>query len=159
MAIANEVAILLDAQNVHFQSEKQVIALLQLAKKYGKLSYVKAYAGSIELKKWGSIWKKHGFKRCWVYASRLHKNDADEKLKADCRQYLLNNNKISTVILLSKDGGFSDLISQLQSHNKEVIVITQSWNQTHKKLQKRVGLEGFYALNQVEKMFSRFNNT
>jgi uncharacterized LabA/DUF88 family protein len=157
--MAGQVAILLDAQNVHIKSEKQVIALLQLAKAHGKPSYVKAYAGFIELNKWASIWDKWGIECRWVQASRLHKNDADEKIKADCMHYILPNCEITTVILLSKDGGFSDLVSQLQSHGKKVIIVTQSWNQTSEKLQQRVGIEGFYALNQVEKMFSLFNNT
>ncbi|MCT7979503.1 NYN domain-containing protein [Laspinema olomoucense] len=155
---SNQVAILWDGQNVHVRSEEQVIALLQFATKYGKPSYVKAYGGCIELKKWASIWDKCGFECRWVQASRLHKNDADEKIKADCKQYILTNPEICTVILLSKDGGFSDLVSQCQSHGKKVIIVTQSWNQTSKKLQKRVGVEGFCALNQVEHIFYRFKN-
>ncbi len=153
----NQVAIIVDAQNVHFQSENQVIALLQFAKEHGTLPYVKAYTGFIELKKWASIWDKLGIECRWVQASRLHKNDADEKIKADCMHYILPNPEISTVFLLSKDGGFSHLVSQLQSQGKKVILITESWVNTSKKLQNRV--DAFYTLNQVEKMFSRFNNT
>jgi uncharacterized LabA/DUF88 family protein len=155
--MSNKVAIVVDAQNVRFQSEKQVIALLQLAKEHGELSYLKAYAGFIELNKWASIWDKWGFECRWVQASQLHKNDADEKIKADCMHYILPNPEISTVFLLSKDGGFSYLVSQLQSQGKKVILSTESWVNTSKKLQNRV--DAFYSLNQVEKMWSRFHNT
>ncbi|MCT7981822.1 NYN domain-containing protein [Laspinema sp. A4] len=146
-----KVAIFCDTQNVPFQSEQQVGALLQFATEFGNPSYVKAYAGFRELKKSAIILDKFGIECRWVQESRFHKNDADKKINADCEQYILPDPDTSTVVLVSGDGDFIPLVRKLKVRGIQVMLISRSEKNTSVRLQKIV--DKVYFLDYIEREF------
>lgn len=152
----NHVALQCDGQNVHFNSENQVIALdLFVQKNFGAVTYKKVYAGVNQLKKWSDIWNKKGYECCSVIASKDYPNFADNKLKDDCRKYILPDCNILTVILLSKDRDFVPLVRELKAAGKKVILITNSKENTSRDLLKEV--DEVYTLSETETGFSPLN--
>ena len=150
------IALLSDGQNVHFNSENQVIALLLFVQeKWGILTYNKFYAGVKQLNKWSDILNKNGYECCSVLASKDYPNFADNKLKDDCRKYILPDRNISAVILLSKDRDFVPLVRELKAAGKKVILITNSKENTSRDLLKEV--DEVYTLSEIENWFSPLN--
>lgn len=145
------VAIFWDWQNVK-ATEKQIRCLMMFAYAKGHVVLEQAYAD------WGQENKKladllaDSFDCINVPSSKDKKNRADFKLIGHCRQRVLRNPDISTVILLSGDGDFTGLVDELKDNGKKVIVVAHYEKNTNRKLIKIA--DEFNFLGQIEKRFS-----
>ena len=72
-------------------------------------------------------------------------NSLDHKLIADCKSTVLNNPDIEIVILVSGDGDFANLVRELKTKGKKVIVFAQS--QVSQKLTKLA--DEFYLVSKI----------
>jgi len=147
----SHVAIFWDWQNVK-ATEKQIRCLMMFAYDKGHVVLEQAYAD------WGQENKKLAdlladlFDCINVPSSKLKKNRADFKLIGHCRQRVLRNPDISTVILLSGDGDFAGLVDELKDNGKKVIIVAHSDKRTNQKLIKLA--DEFNFLGQIEQRFS-----
>lgn len=87
-----------------------------------------------------------------IPSSQSRKNRADQQLIKHCHQQVLHKSHINMVILISGDGDFTELVKDLQSHGKRVIVISQSDKNTNRKLKEAA--DEFYTFSQIEERFS-----
>ena len=146
----SRVAIFWDLQNIK-ATEKQIQCLMMFAYAKGHVVLEQAYAD------WGKENQKlanllFDLLDCiHVPSSKDKKNRADYELIKHCRQRVLNNPDISTVILLSGDGDFASLVNELKAKGKKVIVIAHSDKRTNHKLKESA--DEFYSLSQIEKKF------
>ena len=144
-------AIFWDWQNVK-ATEKQIQCLMMFAYAKGHVVLEQAYAD------WGKENQKlanllFDLLDCiHVPSSKDKKNRADYELIKHCRQRVLNNPDISTVILLSGDGDFASLVNELKAKGKKVIVIAHSDKRTSRKLKESAN--EFCLLSQIERRFS-----
>ncbi|NER48627.1 MAG: NYN domain-containing protein [Symploca sp. SIO1A3] len=147
----SRVAIFWDLQNVK-ATEKQIRCLMMFADTKGHVVLKKAYAH----------WKRENeeledllcdlFEPINVPSFKRKRNRADYKLIEHCRQRVLHNPDISTVILLSQDGDFTCLVNELKANGKQVIVVAHSEKSTNRKLIKLA--DEFYLLSQIEQRLS-----
>ncbi|NJO43784.1 MAG: NYN domain-containing protein [Cyanobacteria bacterium CRU_2_1] len=118
------VAIYLDWQNVRL-NQNQANKLFNLASREGILGIKKAYAywRKEDLSRQGCLYK-NGFDCLDI--PLLEKNSADHKLMADIRWQIVNDPSLKTVILVSGDGDFVQLVSEMKLRGIKVIVVAQS---------------------------------
>lgn len=146
-SLATSVAIFCDWQNVR-ATQEQLRALLAFACRLGTVVLKQVFAHwrreSIRAEQWLDAL---GFDCFNVPSSKHRKNAVDQKLIAHCRQQVLSNPAITTVILLSGDGDFKGLVRELKAKGKKVIVIGQYQNTTHRKLAQLA--DEFHLLSQL----------
>lgn len=134
--VTSSVAILFDWQNVR-ATQDQLQCLLGFACKLGTISLKRVYAHwRRENSKYEELFDDWGFECVNVPSSKSKKNNVDKKLIAHCRQQILNNPDITTVILLSGDGDFNGLVCDLKAKGKKVIVIAKCLKNASKKLRE-----------------------
>jgi len=147
----SHVAIFWDWQNVK-ATEEQIRCLMMFAYDKGHVVLKKAYAD------WGHENQKLADLLCDLFdcinipSSKDKKNRADYKLIEDCRQRVLNNPDISTVILLSGDKDFKGLVNELKAKGKQVIVIARRDKPINPKFKESAS--EFYWLSQIEQWCS-----
>ncbi|NES19002.1 MAG: NYN domain-containing protein [Symploca sp. SIO3E6] len=147
----SHVAIFWDWQNVK-ATEKQIRCLMMFAYAHGNVVLKKAYAH----------WKRENeeledllcdlFELIDVPSFKHKKNRADYKLIEDCRKHVLRNPDINTVILLSGDKDFKDLVNELKAKGKKVILIARRDKPINPKFKESAN--EFYWLSQIEQWFS-----
>ena len=145
--VTSSVAILCDWQNVK-GTQTQLRSLLSFACKIGTIVLKRVYAHwRREGFQWEELFDDLDFDCFNVPSSKHKKNNVDKKLIAHCRQQILNNPDITTVILLSGDGDFKGLVHDLKAKGKKVIVIGECLKKTSRKLIKLA--DEFHLLNQL----------
>lgn len=145
--VASSVAILCDWQNVR-GTQTQLRSLMSFACKIGTIALKKVYAHwRREDSQWEEIFDDLDFDCFNVPSSKQKRNNVDKKLISHCRQQILNNPKITTVILLSGDGDFQGLVRDLKAKGKKVIVIGECLKKTNGKLIRLA--DEFHLLNQL----------
>jgi len=145
--VTSSVAILCDWQNVR-GTQAQLQSLMSFACKLGTIALKRAYAHwRRENSYWEEVFDELDFDCFNVPSSKQKRNNVDNKLIADCRQEILNNPDITTVILLSGDGDFKGLVRDLKARGKKVIVIGQCLKSTNGKLIKLA--DEFHLLKQL----------
>jgi uncharacterized LabA/DUF88 family protein len=148
----SRVAIYWDFQNSRATTEEQIQSVRTFADAQGFVVTAKAYAH------WGKENEKIHDLLCDVLecidipSSKDHKNRADQQLIKNCNQQVRNKPHIKTVILISGDGDFTNLVKDLQKHGKKVIVISQCEKNTNLKLKEAA--DEFYTFSQIEQWFS-----
>jgi uncharacterized LabA/DUF88 family protein len=150
----SSVAIYWDWQNTK-ATEMQIQCLIIFACMKGIVTLKKVYSD------WN--WEKDrkrqkklrcdGFQLISVPSEKSQPSLTDQELIQDCREQVIDQENIKTVIVISKDKDFTELVKDLQNHGKRVIVISQCKEQTSRKLMKAA--DGFYTFNQIEQWFSR----
>ena len=145
--VASSVAILCDWQNVR-GTQAQLRCLINFACKLGTIAFKKVYAHwRHEDSKWEELFDELDFDCFNVPSSKRKRNNVDQKLITHCKQQILNNSDIATVILLSGDGDFRGLVRDLKAKGKKVIVIAECLKRTNGKLIKLA--DEFHLLNQL----------
>jgi len=145
--VTSSVAILCDWQNVR-GTQAQLQCLINFACRIGTIVLKRVYAHwRYENSQWEDLFDDLNFDCFNVPSSKKKKNNVDKKLIAHCRQQILNNSDITTVILLSGDGDFKGLVRDLKAKGKKVIVIGECLKKTNGKLIKLA--DEFYLLNQL----------
>lgn len=145
--VASSVAILCDWQNVR-GTRDQLQCLMNFARKLGIIVGKKAFAHwRRENPQWEELLDELGFECFNVPSSKHKRNNVDKKLIAHCREQILSNPGITTVILLSGDGDFKGLVRDLKAAGKKVIVIAECLKKTSKKLVNLA--DEFYLLKQL----------
>lgn len=145
--VTSSVAILCDWQNVR-GNQAQLRCLMNFACKLGTIALKRVYAHwRHENSKWEELFDELDCDCLNVPSSKQKRNNVDKKLIAHCRQQILNNPDITTVILLSGDGDFKGLVRDLKATGKKVIVIGECLNKTSGKLIKLA--DEFHLLKQL----------
>lgn len=145
--VTSSVAILCDWQNVR-GTQDQLRCLMKFACRLGTVAFKKVYAHwRREHSQWEELFDELDFECFNVPSSKHKKNNVDRKLIAHCRQQVLDNSDITTVILLSGDGDFSGLVRDLRAKGKKVIVIAESLKKTSSKLVQSA--DEFHLLKQL----------
>ena len=145
--VTSSVAILCDWQNVK-GTPVQLRCLMSFACKIGTIALKRVYAHwRHENSKCEELFDDCDFECLNIPSSKQKRNNVDKKLIADCRQQVLNNPDITTVILLSGDGDFNGLVRDLKAKGKKVIVIAKCLKNVSKKLVEVA--DEFYLLEQL----------
>jgi len=145
--VTSSVAILCDWQNVR-GTQAQLRCLMSFACKIGTIALKRVYAHwRHENSQWEELFDELDFDCVNVPSSKQKKNNVDKKLIAHCRQQVLNNPDITTVILLSGDGDFKGLVRDLKAKGKKVIVIGECLKKTSTKLRELA--DEFHLLGQL----------
>ncbi|MBE9128536.1 MULTISPECIES: NYN domain-containing protein [unclassified Coleofasciculus] len=151
-SIDSRVVIFWDWQNSR-GTEAQIQYVIGFACLKGIITSKKVYS-DWQLEKNRKLAEKlwcEGFESINVPSCKQKKNRTDKKLIKDCRQQVLDQSEINTVILLSGDGDFTPLVRDLKAKDKRVIVIAQCQKNTSQKL--RESADEFYLLSQIEQGF------
>ena len=131
---SSSVAILYDWQNVR-GTQYQLQCLMRFACKLGTIAFKGVYAHwrreNFQLEE---FFDELGFECFNVPSSKCKKNNVDKKLITHCKQHVLNNPDITTVILLSGDGDFKGIVCDLKAKGKKVIVVAECSEKASKKL-------------------------
>jgi uncharacterized LabA/DUF88 family protein len=145
--VTSSVAILCDWQNVR-GTQAQLQCLMSFACRIGTITFKRVYAHwRHEDSQWEELFDELDFDCFNVPSSKRKRNNVDKKLIAHCRQQILNNPDITTVILLSGDGDFQGLVRDLKAKGKRVIVIAECLKKTSRKLIKLA--DEFHLLEQL----------
>ena len=145
--VTSSVAILCDWQNVK-GTPAQLQCLVNFACKLGTIALKRVYAHwRREKSQWEELFDELDFECCNVPSSKQKRNNVDKKLIAHCRQQILSDPAITTVILLSGDGDFKGLVRELKAKGKKVIVIGACLKRTSTKLIKLA--DEFHLLRQL----------
>jgi uncharacterized protein (TIGR00288 family) len=149
----SQVAILWDWQNVRPFSETTPSTVKAFASLFGEIVVLNVYSDwHLDKSKrhidWVRELDQQGFD---AIAVSCGPNSADKKLIDGCKRSVLHNPTIQTVILLSADGDFKNLVRDLKTHGKKVIVIARNRALIHKSLQK---LADCCSLTDIEQRFN-----
>jgi len=121
---------------------------MNFAHQIGTIAFKRVYAHwRRENSKYEELFDDWDFECFNVPSSKRKKNNADKKLIAHCKQQVLNNPDITTVILLSGDGDFKGLVRDLKAKGKNVIVIGECLQKTSRELTELA--DRFLLLNQL----------
>lgn len=155
--IPSAVALYWDYQNVKPKKDDFdfVDAILSFAESLGQVVVTEAYAD----------WRKESeqltdciyeiFTEINVPSYKEKRNRADKKLIKSCQTSVRNYPKITTVILISGDGGFTSLVKELKQQNKEVIVIPQHSTRTSLKLINAASK--FYFIDEIKDKYLQYS--
>ena len=113
--------LLIDGENL---GANKVKAILSAAKSQGKLYEGKVYGRQKDThtRKWSDKAKEYG-----IYDIRLYggpeKNKVDNKIKKDARRLINQHKNIDIICIASNDSDYVDIIKELRSFGKRVVVI------------------------------------
>jgi predicted nuclease of predicted toxin-antitoxin system len=147
------VAIYWDWQNTK-ATEAQIQCLMMFAYRQGIVALKKVYS-DWNLEKKRELQNKlycEGFDLLNVPSYKDRPNRTDRKLIQDCQKEVCNQSNVKTVILISKDGDFTELVKYLKELDKKVIVISRCKENTSHQL--REAADEFYTFSQIEQWFS-----
>jgi len=150
----SQVAIFWDGQNCR-GTEAQVHSLCRFARQKGAIVSQKIYSDwQLETnRKLAEMLYSSDFELISVPSFKNKPNRTDQKLIRDCKSQILNNPAITTVILLSGDGGFTPSVRDLRAQGKKVVVISGYPTHTSRKLM--IAADEFYFMSQIEASFRR----
>jgi len=150
----SQVAIVWDGQNCR-GTEAQVHCLGSFACSMGSIVFQKFYSDfQLETNRnFANTLYLSGFELINVPSFKNKPNRTDQKLIQDCKSQILNNPAITTVILLSGDGGFTPSVRDLRAQGKKVVVISGYPTHTSRKLM--IAADEFYFMSQIEASFRR----
>jgi uncharacterized LabA/DUF88 family protein len=137
-SMAEGVAIFWDWQNIRV-TEEQIQCVVWFGYIQGNIKIKKVYS-DWNLEKNRLLQDKlfwEGFEAINVPSSKNKPNRTDNKLIRDCLRECLKNSAINTVILVSGDGDFQQLVRHLINEGKKVIVIAKYEKNTSQKLIER----------------------
>ncbi|MGG6295889.1 NYN domain-containing protein [Leptolyngbya sp. AN02str] len=133
------IAIYWDWQNIKVKFEEQLQKLEQFVSSKGSIVSRVIFAHwSKEPEKWESLFDDLNYECINAIASRKKRNNADRKLISHIRRYALNDPKIHTVVLISGDGDFRQIVRELKAKNKRVILVVHDKKQANDELIKLV---------------------
>jgi len=147
----SQVAIFWDWQNCRF-TEEQVHLFWLFAHLMGSVVLQNVYSDwNLETnRRLYDLLYSSGFELPTVPSYKHKPNRTDQRLIRDCAQ-ILNNPAITTVILLSGDGGFTPLVRDLRARGKKVVVISVCPTRTSEKLM--IAADEFHFISQIESIF------
>lgn len=142
------VAIYWDLQNVWLNQE-QVNSLLDFANFKGRLIFQKVYYNSLCKNQAFAKDKRESLGFRYVDVPCPLKNSADNQLKSDLIDDILNSLPPDIVILVSGDGDFANPVQVLKKLGKKVIVFARQGN-VKQKLKERA--DEFYFVDELPKL-------
>lgn len=146
------VGILWDWQNVRCKTLDQFTYLMVFAQFYGAIRHLYVYAHWRKEKEvFENAFSLAGFKSRNV--PTIYPDQADDEIKQDCRSLIKQDHLLKTVILLSCDGGFEDIVKELKEQGKQVIVVASSRKQKVSKKLSSLANHVVY-LDELAKSFS-----
>ena len=113
--------LLIDGENV---GPKNANAILNAARSQGKLYVGKVYGRQkdIRTRKWSDKAREYGISDIRLYGEPM-KNKVDNKIKKDARKLINQHKNIDIVCIATNDGDYVDIIRELRSMGKRVVVI------------------------------------
>lgn len=113
--------LLIDGENV---GAKKVNAILNAARSQGKLYEGKVYGRQkdIHTRQWSDKAKEYGISDIRLYGGP-GKNKVDNKIKKDARRLINQHKNIDIVCIATSDNDYVDIIRELRSLGKRVVVI------------------------------------
>ena len=113
--------LLIDGENV---GAKKVNAILNAARSQGKLYEGKVYGRQkdIHTRQWSDKAKEYGISDIRLYGG-AGKNKVDNKIKKDARRLINQHKNIDIVCIATSDNDYVDIIRELRSLGKRVVVI------------------------------------
>ena len=119
MGINNKIAVFFDCENVSAKFVKEIFDELA---NYGEVSIRKAYTNWSDKKSkyWHNKLREFAIEAIQVFPNILNKNSSDIKMVIDVMN-TMNTSKIDTVVLVSSDSDFTDLVIDIKAKGFEVI--------------------------------------
>lgn len=113
--------LLIDGENV---GAKKALAILKAALSQGILFEGKVYGRQKDIctKKWSEKAREYGLSDIRLYGGP-EKNKVDNKIKKDARRLINLHKNIDIVCIATNDSGYIDIIKELRSLGKRVVVI------------------------------------
>ena len=113
--------LLIDGENV---GAKKANAILNAARSQGKLYEGKVYGRQkdIRTRRWSDKAREYGISDIRLYGGP-GKNKVDNKIKKDARRLINRHKNIDIVCIATSDSGYVDIIRELRSLGKRVVVI------------------------------------
>ncbi|QLE58039.1 NYN domain-containing protein [Nostoc sp. TCL26-01] len=147
-----------DYQNVRLTIDSANL-LLEFAKSKGRLIYKNVYYNSQCENQSAAKDNLASFNFTWINVPCPLKNSADNQLMVDCLEYIHRDMSPDVFILVSGDGDFAKLVSNLQKLGKYVIVFARFGNV--KKELKELADEFHFIdeLGQLVKQQTQHQNT
>ena len=113
--------LLIDGENI---SCKKADAILKAALTQGMFCESKVYGRQKDtcMKGWYEKAKEYGIHDIRLYGGPM-KDKIDKKLQNDARKEVACNKNVDIVCLATSDGGYVDIITELRSQGKRVVII------------------------------------
>jgi hypothetical protein len=145
------IALFCDHQNVALTPDIAKL-LLEFAKSKGRLIYKNVYYNSQFENQAAAKYNLASLNFTWINIPCPLKNSADNQLMADCLHYIDMDMSPDTFILISGDGDFVKLVSNLQKLGKYVIVLARFGN-VKQKLKELA--DEFYFIDELSQLFEQ----
>ena len=113
--------LLIDGENI---GNKKIIAILKVVKSLGKLYEAKVYGRQkdVHTRGWSDTAREYGIKDVRMCGGP-GKDKIDNKIKKDARRLTKQHKNVDIVCIATNDGGYVDIIKELRSFGKRVVVI------------------------------------
>lgn len=113
--------LLIDGENI---GAKKINAILKAVKSLGKLYEAKVYGRQkdVHTRGWRDKAKKHGIQDIRMCGGP-EKDKIDNKIKRDARRLINQHKNVDIVCIATNDGGYVDIVKELRSFGKRVVVI------------------------------------
>ena len=113
--------LLIDGENL---GSKKVKKIMKAAKSQGILYEGKVYGRQCDgyTKKWSEKAGEYGISDIRLCGGP-DKDKVDNKLKKDARRLITNQKNVDVICIATNDGGYVDVIEELRSQGKRVVVI------------------------------------
>lgn len=119
--VKQNTGLLIDGENV---GAKKVAAIMNAVKSQGNLFEGKVYGRQkdIRTRKWSEKAREFGISDIRLYGGP-EKNKVDNKIKKDARRLIHQHKNIDIVCIATSDSDYVDIIRELRSMGKRVVVI------------------------------------
>ena len=115
------IALFIDGENISSKYAEQIMEILS---DYGKIAVKKVYGLQKDecTKKWSSKAKENDIKDIRL-AGKPQKNKVDKKIIKDIKKTIHGQRNINTVCIVSCDGGYANIIKDIQDNGIMAIAI------------------------------------
>lgn len=145
------VGIFWDWQNVRCKTLNQFTCLMAFAQFHGAIRHRYVYAHwRKEKEEFETAFSLAEFKSYNI--PTLYKDQADAEINRDFRALMKQDHLLKTIILLSCDGGFKDILQKLKEQGKQIIVVSSSRKQSVSEKLENLADHVVY-LDELEKAF------
>ena len=119
--VKRNTGLLIDGENI---GAKKAAAILEAAGSQGRLYEGKVYGRQkdVHTKRWSHKAKEYGISDIRLFGGP-EKNKVDEKIKKDARRLVDQHKNIDIVCIATNDSDYVDIIIELRSMGKRVVVI------------------------------------
>ena len=113
--------LLIDGENL---GAKKAQKIMKAARSQGIIYESKVYSRQCDgyTKKWSEKAGEYGIHDIRLYGGP-NKDKVDKKIKKDAKRTISNHKNIDVICIATNDGGYVDVIEELRSQGKRVVVI------------------------------------